>query len=647
MSLDDFLENQSEAGVDSTGEFTVSLDKAAWKMASFRLANRYDAAVHLLAGAVAGQAGYFRARLTGSEVQFEFDGQAFSELDLLSLSGNAPSHQPVRLKELEIALSAAAASDMVTFSTVGPEGGHSLVLHDGDIKLTSAPRKPVARSLMTIRTENGDAYLQVLRERACHAPLELVLHWKEVSTPIDRELPDESRLARYYVKGNEKLLLSTDCESPEFNLAQETEDSPTLLLYLVDPISSHGGVLHFLSCGVELKEETKPTLPPFLWGVVTVGALGKDLGQKSLLKDGRWENFCQWVSQQIDAFLNGVCASQTHIPGEGIFRDQLRRYYAGQPPAQVKNYLNLYQGGKEMSTSPRHYEGLVETARETNDWRLCERVLTALERKLYFQWLAGDVESRSLENLQKLTSLMESHPERTPALKCCLRFFRGQLPSEADLESLPGSFSRYSQARFRTALLSLPFTEADAWLSNLAHVPGQDGWKSLLRFFLTKESQGPRDGLFFPLSRIRDGEFRDISSLFPRLDDAPQTSPERVLWRYLLLDLVRGKISWFTEIALRAKISMSGDLTPDQQNIYTEATERHKLGTLKDMENVLDLGPPAQVFVYLCYLRCRRVNFRTEQGRTLLGRLLLAESFRGPEQLLSLSARMADLPFVR
>ena len=92
---------------------------------------------------------------------------------------------------------------------------------------------------------------------------------------------------------------------------------------------------------------------------------------------------------------------------------------------------------------------------------------------------------------------------------------------------------------------------------------------------------------------------------------------------------------------------MSGDLTPDQQNIYTEATERHKLGTLKDMENVLDLGPPAQVFIYLCYLRCRRVNFRTEQGRTLLGRLLLAESFRGPEQLLSLSARMADLPFVR
>ncbi|HIB69486.1 MAG TPA: hypothetical protein EYO33_31480, partial [Phycisphaerales bacterium] len=384
MSVDDFLQKQSEDGVDSTGEFTVALDKAAWKLASYRLANRHDAALHLLSCAVAGCATYFRARLTATEIQFEFDGQAFTERDLLSLSGNAPSDRSVRLQELEIALSAAAAFDLVCFSTVGPESGHSLLLKNGDVKLSSAPRRSEPRSLLSIRTDKGDPYLNALRARAAHAPLQLSLHWKTVSQPVDGELETDMTLARFYVQGRERLLLAPESAAPRLNLTRAEQDSPTLLLYLLDPRCTKGGVLHFQSYGVDLESETQPTLPSFLWGVVTVGHLKKDLGQKSLLQDKDWEDFCRWVKQQIDTFLCEVCTSDIEIPGEGIFRDRLTRYYGGDAPAQIKNYLSLYQGGKEMSTSPRHYEALIATARETGDWRLCDRILTSLERELYF-----------------------------------------------------------------------------------------------------------------------------------------------------------------------------------------------------------------------------------------------------------------------
>lgn len=647
VSVDDFLQKQSEDGVDSTGEFTVALDKAAWKLASYRLANRHDAALHLLSCAVAGCATYFRARLTATEIQFEFDGQAFTERDLLSLSGNAPSDRSVRLQELEIALSAAAAFDLVCFSTVGPESGHSLLLKNGDVKLSSAPRRSEPRSLLSIRTDKGDPYLNALRARAAHAPLQLSLHWKTVSQPVDGELETDMTLARLYVQGRERLLLAPESAAPRLNLTRAEQDSPTLLLYLLDPRCTKGGVLHFQSYGVELESETQPTLPPFLWGVVTVGHLKKDLGQKSLLQDATWEDFRRWIKQQIDSFLCEVCTSDIEIPGEGIFRDRLSRYYGGDAPAQIKNYLSLYQGGKEMSTSPRHYEALIATARETGDWRLCDRILTSLERELYFQWMAHDVELQTLERLEKFTNLSGRQPERFLGLDCCLRYFHGRRPSDFQLQELPGSLGRYSQARFRTALLQLPVPETETWLKNLTHIPGLDGWKALLRFFFSTQSQGPRDGLFFPLSRIRDGEFRDIASVFPRFDDAPQTSEERALWQYLVLNLIRGKVGWLTEIRLRARVSLKYDLRSDQKRVYFSALENYANGTLDEFDTTTELGTPPQVFAYLCYARCRGANFNTESGQLFLSQFLLAESFRGPEQLLSLSARMADLPFAR
>ncbi|HIB69742.1 MAG TPA: hypothetical protein EYO33_32865 [Phycisphaerales bacterium] len=111
--------------------------------------------------------------------------------------------------------------------------------------------------------------------------------------------------------------------------------------------------------------------------------------------------------------------------------------------------------------------------------------------------------------------------------------------------------------------------------------------------------------------------------------------------------MIRGKVGWLTEIQLRARVSLNYHLRSDQEQIYRNAIESYQCGALDHFEKVKEWGTPPQVFAYLCYARCRGANFNTESGQLFLSQFLLAESFRGPEQLLSLSARMADLPFAR
>lgn len=305
-SVERLVQGFAKAGrLDSSGEFTLSLENALSKLADFQLAHPRHYVLNFLSSAVLSGARRFEAQFSSGRTVLSFDGEPFAYKELEDLFSHVLNPRQPRLQEMGVALLGLVGLSPKGFSLVSAEEGQAVQLcwrdgiwslHRGDLEHTEPllTSLTVEESFSITRTAalklGSFPEREALEKRACFAPLELLLNRSRVSK--DLEIGGPSSLALLYLKGAKPRFLLrpyrpdwTDSCKPE----EQWSDNPEwqAALYM-DRLSAAGErKLQFFSSGVLFELPQSVLEVPFVSGAVAA-PFRKDLSHASLAED---ENF--------------------------------------------------------------------------------------------------------------------------------------------------------------------------------------------------------------------------------------------------------------------------------------------------------------------------------------------------------------------
>lgn len=547
-NLDDFLQEQTTQGQqDSEGVFTISMEKAAWKLAHFQLAERSLFVLHLLACAVANQATVFRATssLTSKKFSFYFDGPAFSaaDLNLLNLP-MADGRTPPRIRELAIALSAAAADTDLEFSTVSETSQIRLAFSKGEAKMEElcSPTTEPGHHLH-IKKWSGSNPLDTLKSRGLYAPLDIQFNGKSKGKKFDFGDSKQMLFGLYQKHGTNAIPVEQpDDETPSFEATEENQTSFCLALAWPAVAQSRGWSI--LSNGVHYPLTNPPFQFPFLCGVIDGSRLKKDISLGGFVENEGYQTLMSEVRSGIDDLFHRYYSRPGDISDN--FREQmaleLSIWYTDRPiPRGVKAFLvNLENHDSNTGILAR----IAGEALDTNSWGDFKATRKSIRRRFQQCYLAGAL-STALSWLDKEEFFL-SQGQRDLTQLQQLRYYLYHIHQEPQLHELPPPED--DLAGFRSLLCQLEHLAPKDALALLDKSTPPAHLSRPLEHFLLTISLNDRDGLpqenktwsfgfkLWQLARTRD--FDTLAELLNSKDDL-----NNLLWRMIILTFFRGQMS--------------------------------------------------------------------------------------------------------
>ena len=369
--LNTMLAELAEDGsLDSTGVFTLSLERADEKLAAYRLANPGLFVLNLLAAAVTGGATAFSVETNETTTSFRFDSKLSYSDDQLEgifayiLKPSAPAH----LRELALALHGARAlpdSPVInlqvnstgssreltmqgesistgpgTLIDPGSEGAPGVVL-----RITYAARGGWA-ALFSRRHDRSHEVLQQLFHFCRYAPLRLSYNGQPQGLDVVLGGSNDSNIFAWrLVPGQQALRLGTirqgtrQGEYPRRHEPQVPTAVPsTFVIGLGTPkVASDTGLL-LVSRGVVFRRPIEVLGFPVACAVVTADHLEKNLSQSDLVEGAEYEALLEAVRSEVRDLVLEVCANPPSWPSPATgaaFTRALDSHFGPDEPAPL------------------------------------------------------------------------------------------------------------------------------------------------------------------------------------------------------------------------------------------------------------------------------------------------------------------------
>lgn len=430
MSLDSFLTEQAQRGhQDSSGVFTVAVEKASWKLAAYRLGDPSHYPVHLVACAVAGGATEFTVRRDEKLKidTFRFNSAPFTQGDLELLSLPLLGERvPARMRELGIALNCVAGQPQARFLSFTKRSGLEVAVSDGKVTVNEVESVgEVGQVVLVSYRRRPLPPLEDFLHRCRFAPLDLIVDGKRRRESIELGLFDKMIYGHYHVEGPEPLMARASHLANEsffkFHSRSPSERSLALALTWPAEASRHGWT--YLANGVAFEARSPPVSFPFLCGAVVTTDLKKDISQSGFLRDEAYSQMVRDVEKATNDFLTKYCESPTDMSPNHLelFRQELLSWFGSRElPLEVGHFLGT---AEPINGDSKALVFLAERAREKEEW---PPFLKALES---FRLKAGTALTRGLPQealdwLEKEDELRAVAGRRDPELADLLTLLR-------------------------------------------------------------------------------------------------------------------------------------------------------------------------------------------------------------------------------
>lgn len=311
----------SEDGrLDSSGEFTLSLEKALAKLADFQLANPRHYVLNLLSGAVLSESSHFEAHFNSGQSTFSFDGEPLTHHDLKALFSHVLDPRWPRLQEIGVALLGILRLEPKRFCLVSTsiqsvatlewaERVWDLRIEDLDRPEAPSTRLVVEEHFSILRATalklGNFAEREALERKGCYAPLELFVNRVRVSREF--EVGNPNSLSRLHVRSARPrfLLRSHNPRSGSLCMAEEVwsrNHEWEAVLYMGESGEVRLEPLHFITNGVLFEGPATLLGIPFVGGVLAA-PFRKDLSHSSLIHDSEFiaalEGFKRYAEEMV------------------------------------------------------------------------------------------------------------------------------------------------------------------------------------------------------------------------------------------------------------------------------------------------------------------------------------------------------------
>lgn len=640
MGLDNYLEVLRGGGErESEGQFTIALEKAALKLAEFRLAKREDFALHLLRSAVLGQATLFQVMPEENDrISFFFNGQPLTDSDILDAIENRSKGASERVKQLQIALSAVHGKEETQLSIRGPRFSQTLVLKCGNVDFFPQASHSQEGCLLQTYWPGWQSIVARMRESACYAPLELRAKGELISLPLDFGFSERNVHAVSHFVGSESLPVANYTISSRRVWFEEEVDSTKPYCYMALTNDDTRSTFHCISNGVVLTNEPVPYDFSMISGAASVSHLPKDLSRSGLAKTAAYEKFCKDLQARIRSFLVRYCKSKPQLPvaTQATFCRQLRNFFGPECPDSILHYLAetesvLFVTGREQVLEFRQ-----RYAEEAGGLKV-RRLMQLYEEHAFSHW-------KALHVLQ-LGQLMDDY--RALALKTGMRE-RGILDSSQFLKDATSEFKwsdvvhdteEATSRRVRAFLMS----KNEAFDSSLcADAPS---WRNLIPFFLDSPesvSDYGEDELLRSLHQFRTGALTTVIPLCRLIENDPRTRNVSAFWFSAITRLVRGQIKWFQQIKLMVRFS-SSSLTPVESKWVSSLLRASE--DVRNSKGLRELGSACRQKTFFALFFWSLPAFRTSRYEEMARQALLWESYYRIEGKLDFDLPLSHKPF--
>lgn len=309
---------KAEGRQDSEGVFTIAVDKASWKLAAFRLAVPESYPLHVVASAVAGQAGRVTIIRESGLVRFFFDGQTYSQDELRLLSQPVLGEgTPRRVRQLAIAVSAGSALGALRFVSFGTREGCQLEVSRGEVSLTRVAEGSRGQ-LLEVQAPLSDVAVEILKTRCRFAPVDLTVDGANLRSPIDFGIFESNYYGYYLAPGETDLVVRPPTLSSRkfFHWTAPTQAGlPTIHLALTGAARAQTQGLTLLADGIGHPLDAGQVLGfPYLCGAVCANHLKKDISQSGFVDNRDYQELMALLRASALDFLERFCSQPSSLP---------------------------------------------------------------------------------------------------------------------------------------------------------------------------------------------------------------------------------------------------------------------------------------------------------------------------------------------
>ena len=338
--LNDLISELQESGQqDSSGQFTISKEKALEKLAQFQLADPRLYSLNLLASAVAGGASFFRASFKGGVFVFEYDGAIYRKSDLEQLFQQILEPTDTATQELAVAMNALRSYPSARVSMETWNGTQeielelrvdSLFVEGAEVKKT-VEEPPLSRVVVTegftlkgtLKRWWGVFPEQaVLKNLGRYAPLSLIVDGREEHTELSLGTDSESCFSwsRLTVQSSPYSVVKPSREQHKFCDGDFVLKIPNLVdaVFCLDQpeLAAQRG-LTIICNGVAFSRSQHPLKVPMAYGVI-MGEFRKNLSHSDLADDEHLKSILEKVVAQLELQVHHRLISQVPLPAASI-----------------------------------------------------------------------------------------------------------------------------------------------------------------------------------------------------------------------------------------------------------------------------------------------------------------------------------------
>lgn len=627
MMLADFAE---EGSLESSGVFTLSLDKAGEKLAQYRLHNPGLFVLNLVAAAVTGGASDFAVETRENITSFRFNAKSELEEEQIErlfayiLEPSAPAY----VRELALAVHGARSLPgrptitlSVTTSTLSKElvlteSGHQLVeavpRNRGVLLELKYPQQGSWSRMFSRQSNRSDDILRHLFHFCRFAPLSMSNNGQAKGTRVTAGVYNSSVFAWSYLKGEHPLKAVTAERRFDLMISRKSQSpiASSMVLTLVDAQHSRDEGVLLISRGVTFHRSADVLGFPLARAVVTADHLEKNLSQSDLVETEEFHILMATVREQVEDLILETCSTppaKWSAETSRRFLNSLALKYPESKPAPIpveafRRVSNLEQQcqtpeeqagqitfwrelcQKDPATAARFRGQLVDFFKSEARRKIAYEVWAVAARNLHY---LSELEDRPSDALQVvLWALAENDnagkallTQELPGYTPTLAFLLGWLDTLEENSPTAWLF------RFQRAVEEGNLASADVLAE---HLKGTEG-TPLLYLWLG----------WYEVYRMR---YSEASRLWDRALGL-LSSQERESWAQPLWRELSGKVTFVDQVRWRARRSIE----EMQRSVLTSLSLHNERG------QVYGFGPLAwaeQVWIY-------HIEGHSDKARTL------------------------------
>lgn len=356
-----------DGALESSGVFTLSMDKAEEKLSAYRLVNPGLFVLNLVAAAVCVRAERFRAETRDHRTSFSFNAALEIEDEQLRrlfttiLDPKAPA--PVRELALAVHSARALPGEPAIYLTVSTARMcQELVVLKDRIDVVPAPPAPFGVNL-TLEYAEGSGWSRLFNRNSARqaqilqnlyhfcrfAPLELLNNGKVQGARITLGVYDQAVFAWRHLRGEQALKVATAERRVDLVISGKTQSpvASSMVIALIntsDGSSSNEGLL-LVSRGVVFRRPASILGFPIAQAVVSADHLEKNLSQSDLVEGEAYEALLAVLQAEVEELILEVCTNPP--PGWTISTSQAfaraldQRYPSDNAPVPVETFRRV------------------------------------------------------------------------------------------------------------------------------------------------------------------------------------------------------------------------------------------------------------------------------------------------------------------